>query len=85
MALKFNNQPTLLSVLNNPEYRQRDPAATTSLKVYEEVGWSTIAPVPQNSDIELAIHKQVQQLFTGKDPKSVAYGVYDDIGRVLKG
>ena len=85
MALKFSNQPTLLSVLNSPEYRQRDPAAATSLKVYEEVGWSTIAPVPQNSDIELAIHKQVQHLFTGKDPKSVAYGIYDDIGKVLKG
>jgi multiple sugar transport system substrate-binding protein len=85
MALNFNNQPTLLSVLNSPEYRQKDLAATTSLKVYEEVGWSTIAPVPQNSDIELAIHKQVQQLFTGKDPKTVAYGIYDDIGKVLKG
>jgi len=85
MAMSFSNQPTLLSVLNSPEYRQKDPAATTSLKIYEQIGWSTIAPVPQNADIELAVHKQVQQLFTGKNPKNVATDIHDDIGKVLKG
>ena len=85
MALTYNNQPTLLSVLKSPEYQRKDPAAAISLKVYEDVGWSTIAPVPQNSDILLAVHKQIQQLFTGKDAKSVATGIYDDVGKVLKG
>ncbi len=84
MALNNNNQPTLLSVLDSPEYRAKDPAADVALDIYRNYGWSTIAPVPQNADIELAIHQEVQQLFTGKAPKQVAQGIYDSVGKVLK-
>jgi multiple sugar transport system substrate-binding protein len=84
MALKNNNQPTLLSVLRSPEYKAKDPAADVALKIYENYGWSAIAPVPQNADIELAIHQEVQQLFTGKAPKQVAQGIYDGIGKFFK-
>lgn len=85
LALQFNNQPTLLSVLRSPEYQQKDPAAKAALQVYETVGWSTIAPVPKNADILLAIHNQVQQLFGGKSASAVATGIYDDVGKVLAG
>lgn len=83
MALQFSNQPTLLSVLRSAEYQQRDPAAATALDIYENYGWSTIAPVPKNADILLTVHKQVQQLFTGKDPRQVATGIHDDLARLL--
>lgn len=85
LASEYANQPTLLSVLSSPEYQARDPAAATTLEVYSKYGWSPIAPVPQNANIALAIHKQVQELFSGKDPKGVAAGIHDDIGAVLKG
>jgi multiple sugar transport system substrate-binding protein len=84
LASEYANQPTLLSVLSSPEYQARDPAAATTLDVYSKYGWLPIAPVPQNANIALAIHKQVQELFSGKDPKSVAVGMHDDVGSVLK-
>jgi ABC-type glycerol-3-phosphate transport system substrate-binding protein len=85
MALNYSNQPTLLSVLNSPEYQAKDPAAATASKIYQQVGWSTIAPVPKNADVELAVHKQIQLLLGGANPKTVAQGIYNDVGAVLKG
>lgn len=84
MALHYHNQPTLLSVLQNPQYQSQDPSVQVSLKVFKDVGMIAAAPIAQNADFELAVHKEMQNLFAGKDAKATANDMFDAIAKVVR-
>ena len=83
MALEFANGPTILSLYDDPEYRKRNPAAVAVQKAIMAGGRDPV-PVAVATELEMALHEEVQTFLLGKQTAEKAgSNIYDRVEKIL--
>lgn len=84
MAMEYANGPTVLAVLEDPEFQEEIPAAAAYLKG-AKVGLRSHFPVAQQAELEQVTHEELQSFLVGnKDSKTTAEDLYRQIDDLLQ-
>lgn len=84
LALEHANGPTVMEVYTDPEYVQKNPAASAIKEVLAR-GYTHPLPVPQQPVLQQIVHEEIQLLLSGrKSPEEVANALYARMEAALK-
>lgn len=86
MAMSGKNDPSMLSVLNDPEYSAMIKSVGPIREVMMSYGIDMPQDVEQGTEIEMIIHEELQLMWSGKKaPKQVADALYNRIHKLMTG
>ncbi len=85
MAVNWANGPTVLSIINMPEFVKANPGAPAAYQNLSTIGIRDPIPVSQRPQIEKLVHEEVHLLFLGqKSAKEAGKSMYDRINQLLR-
>lgn len=84
MALNRANGPTVLSVLEDPDYLRLNPASAAIMSTYQK-GTRVHTPVPQAADIQQVVHEEIQAMMVGYITiEETCQNIYDRINQIMR-
>ena len=86
MAVRGLNDPSLMSVLDDPDYAATVKSVGPIKEIFTTFGFDLPSDVEQGTEIELIIHEEMQLMWSGKKaPKQVADALYNRIHQLMTG
>jgi len=84
MAMTGLNNPSLLQIMNEPEYVNKIQSAKVVKEIMTTFGFDMPSDVEQGTGIEAIIHEELQMMYSGKKtPQQVANALYDRIHKLM--
>lgn len=85
MAIQLANGPTLVKVLEDPDYQKQVPSSMAYAKGLKSLGVRSHFPVVQQPELEKVVHEEIQAFLVGnKDAKTAATAMHRRIDEVLR-